>query len=188
MTALLKSTMRSIIPATFNMGLLFNNIKTHQRDADKITKFLKTNSIRDYRICPDELINKGHGFSEISSDLIHYLFDSINFHELFNTTDDKKLIEQKINVYNNVVSHYKLCLVDEFRHANITSEKEYQTKICVYLKEVVRRSIVLHKETDEYGTRQEGTENFWFVVDHYIFVNKMKQELNSLKTLRANSE
>lgn len=180
--------MHSSSPATFNMALLFENIKSNGVDSARITAFLKSKNIRDYRICADESLNKGNSFSDISFDLAHYLFDSINFHQLFGTNNEKEIIQYKINIYNNLISHFKLDLLDEYRHAVIKNSKEYGPKISSYIKHLLERSIKLHKNTDEFGTSAEGIENFWYVVDHYIFVNKVKAELTSLKCLIANAE
>lgn len=180
--------MHSSIPATFNMALLFNNIKASESDSAKVLSFLRSKNIRDYRISADESLNKGHSFADISFDLVHYLFDSINFHQLFNTNNEEDVLQIKIDIYNDIVSHFKLDLLEEHPHARVKSQNEYSTKLRSYTECILQRSISLHKNMDEFGTVAEGVENFWFVVDHYIFVNKVKQELNSLKTLRANAE
>ena len=180
--------MRSSAPATFNMAVLFDIINANKSDAFRLLKFLKEKNIRDYRICADESTNKGHSFCDIDFDLVHYLFDCINFHQVFSTTDENEIIRFKIDVYNNVVAHFKLDLMEECQDTRIKSTKEYGSKLSNYLKIAVARSVSLHRAMDEYGTRVEGVENFWYVVDHYIFINKVKHELNSLKSLRANAD
>lgn len=180
--------MHSSVPATFNMGLLFENIKVNKTESNKVMDFLKYKNIRDYRISADESLNKGHSFCDLSFDLAHYLFDSINFHQLFGVNENRFVIQKKIDIYNDVVSHLKFDMLDEGRYALIKNTNEYLPKLRTYTKNLIKRSVELHKAIDELNTVEEGVQHFWQIVDHYIFTNKIKCELDRLKTVIANSD
>lgn len=182
-----KSTLHSSIPATFNMGLLLDYIKRHKTDEAKMISFLMDKNIRDYRIGADESLNKGHSFCDISFDLVHYLFDSINFHQLFGSSEISFVLNKKIEVYNDLVTHLKLHLLDDAKDAYIKDAREYYHKLRLYMKPLIIRSVDLHKTMDEFGTVDEGVQRFWYIVDHCIFTNKVKHELNQLKTMMANA-
>lgn len=181
-----KSTMNFGVPATFNIGLLFDSLSKNKTEQTKFLDFLKSKNIRDYRVGANESTNKGQSFCDLSFDLVHHLFNSINFHQLFGTQDEQVLINKKINIYNEIVHHLKLNMFDEYRDAAIKDSREYNHKLRVYMGPLVERSVQLHKNTDEFATAGEGAQNFWYLVDHCIFTNVIKHELEQLKTFRAN--
>lgn len=180
--------MHSSVPATFNMGLLFENIKVNKVEAAKVISFLKNKNIRDHRVGASECDNKGQSFCDISFDLAHYLFDSINFDQLLESDETGLVTQSKIDIYNNVVKHLKFDMLDEGRYALIKNTSEYLPKLRTYTKDLIKRAVELHKATDELNTVEEGVQSFWQIVDHYIFTNKIKCELDRLKTVIANSD
>lgn len=186
MSIMLKTTMHCAIPATFNMGLLFENVSISKYETVRMINFLKSKNIRDYRICADEYINKGHSFSDIGFDLAHYLFDSINFHQLVDSDKESDVLDFKIKIYNDTLVHFKMNLLEWYRDALVENRNEYTAKIRMFFKCAVDRSVQLHKTTHPHEASIEGVNVLWQVVDHYIFVNKMQRERDLLKTLKAN--
>lgn len=183
---MLKSTMHSGVPATFNMALLFDSLSVNKVERSKFVSFLINKNIRDYRIAADESLNKGHSFCDLSFDLAHHLFESINFHQLFGLSKQEDIVQKKIDVYNGVVDHLKFAMLEECRDAAINDAREYAHKLRLYMKPLIMRSIDLHKSMDEFNTVEEGVYVFWKTVDHVIFTIKVKHELEQLKTIRAN--
>jgi hypothetical protein len=178
--------MKSQVPATFNMGNLFYNLKGSDQRLLSIVKFIKSKNILDYRITAKEDINKCGSFCDISLDLVYLLFDSINFHQLFDLEKESDILDAKIAVYNDLVSHYKFDLIQEYQDSKVNSREDYNFKISVFLKPLIFRCIKLHVASSPYNTEQEGVYSFWEMVDHYIFVNKTSHHLKSLKTFQAN--
>lgn len=185
---MLKTTLHSSKPATFNMGLLYENAGANRKHFEQVVNFLKSKNIRDYRIAVKEDIHKGHSFCDIHFDLAKYLFDSINFHQVFDTDNEKEIKQIKIDVFNDIVSHFKLDIVEEHRNATIKSHEEYSTKHTKYFKELLRRAVDIHKSLDSFNTTEEGIQYFWSVVDHCIFSNGVKYELRRLRCMRANAD
>lgn len=184
---MLKSTLNSRTPATFNMGLLLDGIKHHKTDEAKMMSFLKNKNIRDYRVGADESHNRGHGFCDVDFSLAHYLFDCINIHQLFGSNESGFVLNKKIEIYNDLVGYLKLHMLDDTKDAFIKDVREYYHKLRLYTKPLIVRSVELHKSIDELGTVEEGVQNFWLLVDHFIFTNKIKAELQQLKTMIANA-
>lgn len=181
-----KSTMHSAVPATFNMALLFDSLSVNKVERSKFISFLINKNIRDYRIAADESLNKGHSFCDLSFDLVHHLFESINFHQLFGLSNQEDILQKKVDVYNGIVNRLNLAMLDEYRDALISDTREYAHKFRLYIKPLIMRSVDLHKSMDEFNTVEEGVYVFWKTVDHVIFTNKVKHELEQLKTVKAN--
>lgn len=185
---MLKSTANSDVPAVFSAGLLFHTALQHKEHSACVTRYLMSKNIRDFRVQPDDQINKGNDFTDFRTDRIHLLFECINFHQLFNTDNLEILTQKKVEIYNELVSHLKLNLIYPKGDCIIGDPSTYSEKIRMYMKPLIDRSINLHLCMDKYGSVHEGIQNFWKLVDHCIYLSKEKYRLNELKTLKANTD
>lgn len=184
---MLKSTMQSTIPATFNVGMLVRNVKPSKQEFNDTLRFLADNNIRDFRVGATLDINISGSFVQIRSGLTHRLFDSINFHQIFNEKNKTRLLPVKIEVYNDTVRHLKYHLAWDGKDSLVQDEKEYLPKIKQHMSGLIRHAVHLNKFVNPAASVEEGVISFWKIVDHYIFANKVKRDLANMKTLVANA-
>lgn len=184
---MLKSTMQSTIPATFNVGMLVRNVKPSKQEFNDTLRFLADNNIRDFRVGASLDTNISGSFAHMRKGLVHRLFDSINFHQIFNETNKSRLLPVKIDVYNDTVKHLKYHLAWDGKDSLICDAREYLPKIKRHIAGLMRHATHLSEIMRPGTTAEDGVIEFWKIVDHYIFTNKVKRDLANMKTLVANA-
>ncbi len=179
--------------ATFNAAILLDRLiflqETNYNEYLALTNYLLNNSIRDYRVSPDDNVNKGVCFNGLDLKLQYNLFECINFHQLFETTDEELLQSYKIRIYNSLAALYNNYggETDDERPI-IYKSSEYSDKLITFFPKLIQRCINIHMSSGGYNTKEEGVDMFWRKVDNSIFIIKSTMHINSLKNRIGNAD